>query len=201
MMYSIGEFAKKIGKSVQTLRDWEKKGILIPAYKTKGHHRMYSEDQLNEIFQRQKPSERINIGYGRVSAKHQKEDLERQIALLELYLAKQGKPFKIISDTGSGINYNKSGLKELIKLIGTNQIETIYILHKDRLIRFGYELIEEFCKIHNTRLEIINKDEEQTQEEELVEDILNIIRVFSCKINGRRSHINKKIIEKLSKNE
>ncbi|OQA14194.1 MAG: hypothetical protein BWY64_03337 [bacterium ADurb.Bin363] len=131
---------------------------------------MYSEDQLNEIFQRQKPSERINIGYGRVSAKHQKEDLERQIALLELYLAKQGKPFKIISDTGSGINYNKSGLKELIKLIGTNQIETIYILHKDRLIRFGYELIEEFCKIHNTRLEIINKDEEQTQEEELVED-------------------------------
>ncbi len=65
------------------------KGILIPAYKTKGHHRMYSEDQLNEIFQRQKPKERINIGYARVSAKHQKEDLERQIALLELYLAKQ----------------------------------------------------------------------------------------------------------------
>ena len=201
MMYSVGEFSKKIGKSVQTLRDWEKKGILIPAYKTKGKHRMYSEDQLNEILQKQKPKERINIGYARVSAKHQKEDLERQIALLELYLAKQGKPFKIISDTGSGINYNKAGLNELIKLIGTNHAGTIYILHKDRLVRFGYELIEEFCKIHNSTLEIINKDEEKTQEEELVEDILNIIHVFSCKINGRRSHINKKIIERLSKNE
>ena len=201
MMYSVGEFAKKIGKSVQTLRDWEKKGILIPAYKTKGHHRMYSEDQLNEILQRQRPGERINIGYASVSAKHQKDDLGRQITLLELYLAKQGKVFKIISDTGSGINYNKAGLKELIKLIGINQVDTIYILHKDRLLRFGYELIEEFCKIHNTRLEIINKDEEKTQEEELLEDILNIIHVFSCKINGKRSHINEKIIERLSKNE
>ncbi len=69
MMYSVGEFAKKIGKSVQTLRDWEKKGILIPAYKTKGHHRMYSEDQLNEIFQRFTP---LTVMAGSITTKNEK---------------------------------------------------------------------------------------------------------------------------------
>ena len=197
MMYGIGEFAKKIGKTTQTLRDWDRKNILKPAYKTKGSHRMYSEDQLEEILQKKSPAERINVGYGRVSSKHQSEDLERQIKLLELYLAKQGKVFRIITDMGSGINYKKKGLEELIKLISRNQVEKIYILHKDRLIRFGYELIEKFCSCHNTKIEVINKSEDKSEEEELVEDILNIIHVFSCKINGKKSHLNKKIIERL----
>jgi len=201
MMYTIGEFAKKIGKTTQTLRDWERKKILIPSYKTKGRHRMYSEEQLQEVLQKKNLLERINVGYCRVSSKHQSEDLKRQITLLELYLAKQGKVFKIISDTGSGINYNKKGLDELIKLVSRNQIEKIYILHKDRLIRFGFELIEKFCFFHNTEIEVINKSPDKSDEEELVEDILNIIHVFSCKINGKRSHLNKKIIERLSKNE
>ena len=86
-------------------------------------------------------------------------------------------------------------MKELIKLISSNQIETIYVLYKDRLVRF--ELIEEFAKLHNTKIEIINQTEEKTNEEELVEDILNIIHVFSCKLNGKKSHINKKVAERL----
>ena len=110
---------------------------------------------------------------------------------------KQGKEFKIISDIGSGINYEKRGLKELLKLVSTNQIDKLYISYKDRLVRFGYELIEEVCKLHGVEIVIINKSNEQTDEEELVEDILNIIHVFSCRLNGKRSHINKKIMEKL----
>jgi putative resolvase len=117
--------------------------------------------------------------------------------LLELFLAKQGRQFKIITDIGSGINYQKQGLKELIKIIALNQVDKVYILYRDRLVRFGFELIEEFAKLHNTTIEIINQSEEKTDEEEFVEDILNIIHVFSCKINGKRSHINKKIAEKL----
>ena len=196
-MYSIGEFGKKIGKSIETLRLWDKQGKLKPAYKSKGGHRMYSDEQLNEILQQQKPKERINVGYVRVSAKHQEDDLKRQKDVVEIYLAKQGKPFLIIEDIGSGINYSKKGLKELLKFIATNQVETLYILYKDRLLRFGYELIEEFCKLHNTNIEIINQGDEKTAEEELVDDILNIIHVFSCRLNGRRSHINKKVMEKL----
>jgi predicted site-specific integrase-resolvase len=198
-MYSIGEFAKKIGVTIQTLRDWDKSGKLKPAYRSKGNHRYYSEDQLNEILQKRVPNDRINVGYIRVSANHQKDDLKRQYELMELFLVKQGKEFKIIEDIGSGINYNKKGLKELLKLIATNQCDTIFVLHKDRLLRFGYELIEEFARLHNTKIVVINKDEEKTDEDELVEDILNIIHVLTCRLNGKRSHINKKIIKELEK--
>lgn len=196
-MYNINEFAKLIGVTVQTLRKWDKQGKLKPAYLTKGKHRMYSEEQLNEILQKQGKTERINVGYARVSSEHQKDDLMRQINLLELFLAKQGKKFKMISDIGSGINYQKKGLKELLKLIATKQVDTVYILYKDRLTRFGFELIEEFAKLNDTKIEPINIEEEKPPEEELVEDILNIIHVFSCKLNGKRSHINKKIAQRL----
>ena len=196
-MYSIGKFAKLIGRSIQTLRAWDKQGKLIPAYRGKSGHRMYSEEQLNEVLQIVKPKEKINLGYIRVSAKHQSSDLDRQYDLMEMFLMKQGKEFQIISDIGSGINYKKRGLKELLKLVSTNQIDKLYISYKDRLVRFGYELIEEVCKLHGVEIVIINKSNEQTDEEELVEDILNIIHVFSCRMNEKRSHINKKIMEKL----
>jgi predicted site-specific integrase-resolvase len=197
-MYTIGKFSKKIGKTIQTLRNWDKKGVLKPAYVTQGKHRVYSEEQLCEMLQREMPEKRINVGYARVSSKHQTDDLKRQQELLEMYLSKQGKPYKIIADIGSGINYKKKGLKELLKLVATNQIERVFSVYKDRLMRFGYELLEEFCRLHNTEVEIINLGDEKSTEEELVEDILNIVHVFSCKINGKRSHINKKIIERLS---
>ncbi|HHH53096.1 MAG TPA: IS607 family transposase [Bacteroidetes bacterium] len=196
-MYSIGTFSKKIGVTIETLRHWDKQNKLKPAFISEGKHRYYSEEQLNELLQKKNITKRINLGYIRVSTRKQKDDLERQHQLMELYLTKQGKEFKIISDIGSGINYNKKGLKELLKLISTNQVDTLYLSFKDRLLRFGYELIEELCKIHNTNIVLIDKSDHKTNEEELVNDILNIIHVFSCKLNGKRSHINKKIMEKL----
>ena len=84
-----------------------------------------------------------------------------------------------------------------LTLISTNQINTLYIVNKDRLVRFGYELIEKICKIHDVEIEIINQSELKTDEQEIIDDILNIIHIFSCRMNGKRSHINKKIIEKL----
>ena len=196
-MYSIGKFSQLIGKSVYTLRDWEKKGKLIPFYRTKGNQRMYSEEQLNEVLQIEQPKEKINIGYVRVSANHQKDDLERQEEIIELYLAKLGKEYQIISDIGSGINYKKRGLEKLLTMVSQNQVDTIYINFKDRLVRFGYELIEKVCQLHNTKIIIINKSEDKTDEQEMIEDIMNIIHVFSCRMNGKQSHINKKIMEKL----
>jgi predicted site-specific integrase-resolvase len=196
-MYKIGQFSKLTGISISTLRMWDKKGILKPEFRTPHGERRYSEAQLQQILQKKSDAPRINIGYARVSSKKQEDDLKRQIELLELFLAKQGKPFKIISDIGSGINYSKSGLKELLKLISLNQVDTIYILYKDRLLRFGFELIEEFAKLHNVKIEIINQTEDKTDEEELVEDILDMINAFSRKLNGKKSHINKKIAQRL----
>ena len=198
-MYTIGKFAKKLGITVHTLRVWDKENKLKPEYVSNGGHRYYSEEQLKELIPKldNKKENRINIGYVRVSAKHQKDDLQRQYQIMELFLAQKGKSFKIISDIGSGINYKKKGLNELLTLISTNQVDTLYIVHKDRLIRFGYELIEKICEIHNVKIEIINQSELKTDEQEMIDDILNIIHVFSCKMNGKRSHINKKIMEKL----
>ncbi len=201
-MYTIGKFAKKLGITVHTLRVWDKENRLKPEYISSGGHRYYSEEQLKELIPALdvKKEDRINIGYVRVSAKHQKDDLQRQYQVMELFLAQKGKTFKIISDIGSGINYKKKGLSELLTLISTNQVDTLYIVHKDRLVRFGYELIEKICEIHNVKIEIINQSEMKTDEQEMIDDVLNIIHVFSCRINGKRSHINRKIMEKL-KNE
>jgi len=194
-MYSVGKFAKMIGVSPDTLRNWEKKKKLIPL-RTEGNQRRYTIEQYNHIMQI-KENKRISIGYCRVSAKHQKDDLERQINLMELFIASRGEEFEIISDIGSGINYNKKGLEKLLALISQNRVDKLYILHKDRLVRFGFELIETICKLHNTEIVTITKDDTKTDEQEMIEDIMNIIHVFSCRMNGKRSHINKKIIENL----
>jgi predicted site-specific integrase-resolvase len=197
-MYSIGKFAKKLGITVHTLRVWDKENRLKPEYVSSGGHRYYSEEQLKELIPKLnvKKENRINIGYIRVSAKHQKDDLERQYQVMELFLAQKGKSFKIISDIGSGVNYKKKGLSELLTLISTNQVDTLYIVHKDRLVRFGYELIEKICRIHNVKIEIINQSKVKTDEQEIMDDILNIIHILGLN-EKKRSHINKKIIEKL----
>jgi len=196
-MYSIGKFAKLIGVSTHTLRLWDRSGKLVPL-RTNGNQRRYTEEQLNRITQTV-IHKRISIGYCRVSSRHQKDDLDRQVELVENFITSKGDEYEIIKDIGSGINYTKNGLKKLIGLVSQNKVDTIYILHKDRLVRFGYELLEEICKKHNTSIVIINKSEEKTDEQEMIEDIMNIIHVFSCRMNGRRSHINKKIAESLTK--
>ena len=86
-----------------------------------------------------------------------------------------------------------------MKLISNNQVDKLFISFKDRLVRFGFELIEEICNLHNVKIVVINSSEDTSDEQEMIEDIMNIIHVFSCRINGKRSHINKRIIENLIK--
>jgi len=100
---------------------------------------------------------------------------------------------------GSGLNYNKKGLKELIELICSQRINRFIINYKDRLIRYGYEIIENICELNGVEIEIINHTEDKTYEEELVEDVLSIITVFSSKLYGSRSHKIKKIKEEFMK--
>jgi predicted site-specific integrase-resolvase len=129
-----------------------------------------------------------------VSTAAQKDDLDRQVKTVSNYCAAKGYQFKIIADIGSGLNYNKPGLRELVTLICTNQITHVVLNYKDRLARNGFELIEQMCQMHNVQIEIINLNE-NTNEAELVEDVLAIITVYSAKLYGSRSHKNKKIVE------
>lgn len=140
--------------------------------------------------------DRIVIGYCRVSSNKQKDDLEKQIENMKLYLNAQGKPYEIISDIGSGINYKKKGLKELIKRISQNKVEKIVVLYKDRLLRFGFELVEYIVSLYNCDIEIIDNTE-KSEQQELVEDLVQIITVFSCKLQGKRANKARKLVKEL----
>ena len=196
--YSIGEFANRIGKTIQTLRNWDKKNILKPSHVTQGGTRYYSQEQLNH-FLGLKSEKQINkkiVGYCRVSSHKQKDDLERQIENVKTYMYAKGYQFEIITDIGSGINYNKKGLNQLIDMVTNSEVEKIVVLYKDILIRFGYELIENLCKKFGTTIEIIDNTE-KTDEQELVEDLVQIVTVFSYRLQGKRANKAKKMIKEL----
>ena len=108
------------------------------------------------------------------------------------------KNIKNISDLGSGINFKKKGLKELINLIINNKVDTVYLTNKDRLLRFGTELIISISEEFNTKIKFIYEKEE-TFEERLSKDILEIITVFSSRLYGKKSHKNINKLKKLSK--
>ncbi|MBQ6418443.1 MAG: IS607 family transposase [Synergistaceae bacterium] len=196
--YSIHAFSKILGVTPQTLRNWDRLGKLNPHHTASNGHRYYSQEQLDSFTNVQK-AKRITIGYCRVSSYKQKDDLNRQCENMRTYLLAQGKPFRIIQDIGSGINYHNKGLIELIELINDNRVDKVVILYKDRLLRFGAELIEEFASLHNCEIEIIDHAD-KTEQQELVEDLIQIITVFSCKLQGKRAHKAKKLIQELANN-
>ena len=115
---------------------------------------------------------------------------------MQNYLIAKGRPFMILEDIGSGINYNKKGLQKLIKMIKENKVDKIVVLYKDRLLRFGFELIEYLANLYNCDIEIVDNSV-KTEEQELVEDLVQIITVFSCKLQGKRANKTKKIVKEL----
>ena len=194
--YSIGQFAKAIGKTTKTLRNWDKNGKLKPVRVEDTGYRYYSQEQLNH-FLGLKLEKQINkkiIGYCRVSSHKQKDDLERQIENVKTYMYAKGYQFEIITDIGSGINYNKKGLNQIIDMVTNSEVEKIVVLYKDRLVRFGYELIENLCNKFGTIIEIIDNTE-KTEQQELVEDLVQIITVFSCKLQGKRANKARKLVK------
>ena len=192
--YSISKAAIELGVSVSTLRRWESEGKLVPQ-RTKGNQRRYSAEQIMGLARKVTPKpDRITLAYARVSSSDQKKDLERQKNVLEMYCAAQGWNFELISDLGSGMNYRKKGLQSLLEKLLNGQIERLVITHKDRLLRFGAELIFSVCEMKGVEVVIINKGEEASFEEDLANDVLEIITVFSARLYGSRSKKNQKLI-------
>lgn len=130
-----------------------------------------------------------------MSSHDQKADLERQKQVLELYCAGQGWIFEVISDLGSGMNYHKKGLKYLLNEILVGKIGRLVIAHKDRLLRFGAELIFAICEAKKVEVVILNQGEDTTFEEDLAKDVLEIITVFSARLYGSRSRKNQKLLD------
>ena len=198
---SIGDTAKELGVSVKTVRRWADAGKLRFERTPTGHRRFYLAD-IKKITPRDfRPlEERITINYARVSSHDQKDDLTRQVQVLEAFSGANGWQFETIQDLGSGLNYNKKGLQKLLKRIMKGDVGRLVLTHKDRLLRFGSEIVFAMCEEYETEVVIINKStEETTFEQELLTDMIELITVFSARLYGSRSRKNQKLLDNLAK--
>ncbi|EHL72874.1 hypothetical protein HMPREF1015_00553 [Bacillus smithii 7_3_47FAA] len=136
------------------------------------------------------------VGYCRVSSNKQKDDLQRQVENMKKYLESLNVEYEIIQDIGSGINYKKKGLRQLIKMINNKEVDKIVVFHKDRLLRFGFELVEYMANLNGCEIEVLDSTE-KTDEQELVEDLIQIVTVFSCRLQGKRANKTRKLVDEL----
>ena len=197
-LISIGKFAKMVGVTTTTLRRMHQRGDFIPYHVTKSGTRYYSMEQLKE-FSGPLVSEKIVIGYCRVSTPAQKDDLQTQIENVKSYMYAKGYKFEIITDIGSGINYKKKGLLQLINKINNHEVSIVVVLYKDRLIRFGFDLLNYLCEINGVKIEVIDNTE-YSKEQELTDDLIQIITVFANRLYGQRSKKTKRLIDEIKHN-
>lgn len=191
--YKPKDFAELLNVSVKTLQRWDRDKILV-AKRTPTDRRYYTYDQYLEFKGVLNDSNtKKKIIYTRVSTNNQKDDLKNQVKfLLDFANAKGIIIDEVIEDIGSGLNYNRKKWNKLIEHCMENKIDSIMVTHKDRFIRFGYEWFERFLGKYDVKIIVVN-NETLSPNEELVQDIISILHVFSCKIYGMRKY--KKKIE------
>lgn len=192
-VYRIHEMAEKLGVSIKTLQRWDNTGKL-PARRTPSNQRYYTEDQyLDYMGMSVEKLHRKVVAYARVSSKNQKDHLKHQIDFIRTFVNAKGVILdECIEDIGSGLNYNRLKWNELLQAVMRDEVATIYVTHKDRFIRFGFEWFENLCKQHQTEIVVLNY-EETSPDKELVEDLVSIVNVFSSRLDGLRKY--KKIIK------
>ena len=191
--YKPKEFAELLNVSVKTLQRWDREKTLV-ANRTPTNRRYYTYDQYLQFkgIGRDTDSRKIVI-YTRVSTRNQTDDLENQVDFLQQYVNAKGLiADDIVRDYGSGLNYNRKKWNQLLNEVMENKIKMIFISHKDRFVRFGFDWFEKFCNKFNVEIVVV-KNEKLSPPEELVQDIVSILRVFSCRLYGLRKY--KKQIE------
>src|SRR2546428_10142616 len=190
--YSPQEFGKLIGRTTNTLQKWDRKGIL-KAHSSPTNRRYYTHDQYLQYRGLVAPEQGLTIVYARVSGVAQKPDLANQVNALEAYCKQHSlKVDEWMSDIGSGLNYKRKQFNRLMEMVELGQVKRIVIAHRDRLVRFGYDYFEAFCERHHTDLVVI-AGETLSPEQELVQDLVAILTVFSARLHGLGSY--KKVIK------
>ncbi|SRR5579883_2603336 len=197
MKVGIGRAAAELGVSRDTLRRWEAAGK-IEVERTPSGHRRYDLVQLRGLAPAKSEAQRITIAYARVSHQNQKSELKNQIHLMKTFCEDNGWKVDVIQDIGSGVNYRKSGLRELIRRICQGDVGRLVMTHRDRLMRFGIELVFSLCEHFGTEIVIINASSLTEFEDEIAEDILEIITIFSARLYGSRNDKNRDVIKKLT---
>ena len=183
------EMAERLNVTVRTLQRWDNDGIL-KAYRTPTNRRYYTEEQYLEYTgqsQMAKDTRKV-VAYARVSSNGQKDDLKNQVQFLRNFANGKGIILDdVITDIGSGLNYKRKKWNKLLDDVMDNQIKVIYITYKDRFVRFGYDWFENLCKKHNTEIVVLNNIE-TSPSQEMVDDMISIIHVFSCRLYGLRKY-------------
>lgn len=168
-----------------TLRRWDKLKKIQVRRTPAGYRQFYIPGKETDIIEE---NIQDKICYCRVSSLKQKDDLERQIS----YMRERFPSHKILSDIGSGINWNRKSLCSILEQANKGIIKEVVVAHRDRLCRFAFELIERMLKINGVKLVVLNQEIHSSPETELAEDIMSIIQVFACRRNGRRKYTQKK---------
>lgn len=187
-MIRLNDMAKRLGVSVKTLQRWDREGILV-AKRNPNNRRYYTEDQYLEYIGSSCKKDKKIIAYVRVSNNNQKDDLQNQITFIRNYVNAKGEILDdVIQDIGSGLNYNRKHWNDLLfNQISKGEIGKIYITYKDRFVRFGFDWFERYCNHHDCEILIINNPDTSPQQE-LIDDLISIIHVFSCRIYGLRKY-------------
>jgi len=184
------KISKKYNRTCLTLRRWAEQGRVDHIITHTGRY-LYNIYQVEQMLGQEGEEERKKICYARVSSAKQKEDLQRQVQDLKAKLPDH----EIIQEVGSGVNFQRKGFKRLLDLVCQGLVSEVVIMHKDRLCRFGYDLLEHIFQQFHTKLLVYSQEEDnewQSPEEELSQDLLAIINVFTARNNGRRAVKNKK---------
>ena len=186
-MYSPKEFGELIGKSAITLQKWDRKGIL-KAHRSPTNRRYYTHDQYLMYRGLVAQEQSLTITYSRVSGVTQKPDLANQVKALEAYCNQHSiRVDEWMQDIGSGLNYKRKQFNRLMEMVELGQVRRIVIAHRDRLVHFGYGYFEAFCERHHTDLVVID-GETLSPEQELVQDLVAILTVFSARLHGLHSY-------------
>ncbi len=187
------EFSELLNVTVKTLQRWDREKTLV-VNRTPTNRRYYTYDQYLQFkgIGRDADSRKIVI-YTRVSTRNQADDLENQVDFLQNYVNAKGLIVdEVIRDYGSGLNYNRKKWNQLLGEVMENKVKMIFVSHKDRFVRFGFDWFEKFCNKFNVEIVVV-KNDKLSPHEELVQDIVSILHVFSCRLYELRKY--KKQIE------
>lgn len=188
-VYSSGEFAKLIGVDRRTVQRWDRDGIL-PAKRKMSGHRFYTDEDVRKVLNKQEEPvlNRQNFIYSRVSSAGQKNDLAHQTEFLREFCNARGIVIsEVLEDVGSGLNYKRKNWNRLLYGVMDKKVGTIYITHKDRFVRFGYDWFASMCEHFGSEIFVV-QNEKTSPEKEMIDDIISIINVFSCRIYGLRRY-------------
>lgn len=174
-----------LGVTTQTLRDWDKKGIL-KTIRTSGNQRRVPEEEVERLLGVRKVEKTLTVAYCRVSTQKQDENLERQVGRVLEYCAVQKWNTELYKDIGSGLNDNRLGFKSLIKRISKGDIARIVVEYKDRIARFGFETFNEYCRAFGTEIIVLNEDIKKEFEQEFAEDVIALVTSYAARLHGRR---------------